>query len=111
MSNKRESQRVIYEADARIVSDREPSSGPIKDLSLKGIFVKTIMEAEIDSEVIVELHLSGSTTDLSFRINGIVERITDQGVGIKFKDMELDSYIHLKNIVAYAESAMLDIKE
>jgi hypothetical protein len=111
MENKRENQRVRYEAEARIVADGKSSLGPIKDLSLKGIFIFTDMELETRSEVTVELHLAGSTTDISFRINGIVEWKTDQGAGIKFKEMELDSYIHLKNIVSYAESAMLDIKE
>jgi hypothetical protein len=111
MDNKRESQRVIYDAEARIVAGGESSMGPIRDLSVKGIFIVTDREVEVNSEVTVELHLSGSTTDLSFRINGIVEWKSDQGVGIKFKEMELDSYIHLKNIVSYAESAMLDIEE
>lgn len=111
MDNKRENQRVIYEAEARIIANGKSSLGPIKDLSLKGIFIFTNMEVEIDSDVSIELYLSGSTTNLSFRINGMVERKTHKGVGIKFSEMELDSYIHLKNIVSYAESAMLDIKE
>ncbi len=111
MDNKRENQRVIYEAEARIIVNGKSSLGPIKDLSLKGIFIFTDMDVDVDSDVTVELHLSGSTTDISFRINGVVERKSGQGAGIKFKEMELDSYIHLKNIVSYAESAMLEIKE
>ena len=57
--------------------------------------------------------LTGTLPEIAVNFNGIVTRIAEDGVGFAFEKMDLDSYMHLKNIIAYniddAEKVMDEI--
>ena len=44
---------------------------------------------------------TGTLPEITVNFNGIVTRIAENGIGFTFEKMDLDSYMHLKNIIAY----------
>jgi len=70
---------------------------------LKGMFLKTETyppSIQIGQEVKVTIHFSGTTSNLSIVVQGKVVRLTQEGLGMEFTDMEFDSFVYLRNVVA-----------
>ena len=61
----------------------------------------------------ITIVLTGTLPEIAVSFTGVVSRITEDGVGFTFEKMDLDSYMHLKNIIAYniddAEKVMEEI--
>ncbi len=61
----------------------------------------------------ITMVLTGTYPEIAVNFNGIVTRVAEDGVGFTFEKMDLDSYMHLKNIIAYniddAEKVMEEI--
>ena len=72
-----------------------------KDISMKGIYCLTDSPFEPETPCAVELQLTGTSTELWFRIDGKVARKDKGGMAIIFDSMDLDAFIHLKNILYY----------
>jgi len=75
--------------------------GSSKDLSLKGIFVRTDKQFERGTACRVNVYLTGGIEEIKLSMEGSVVRQTDTGIGIDFDSMDVDTYSHLKNIVRY----------
>jgi hypothetical protein len=111
---KRDTTRVEFHNRAELEIEGLVLSGTVEDLSLKGLFVKTEASQQpiqIGQEVKVTIHFSGTTSNLSIDVQGKVVRLTQDGIGIEFTDMEFDSFVHLRNVVAYNagdEDAIMD---
>lgn len=89
-----------------IYSDNETDNevdvtGSSKDLSLKGLFVKTQNMLSPGMECKVKIILSSGTDIPELLIHGKVARVDENGMGIVFEAMDLDTYTYLKNIVQY----------
>ncbi len=65
------------------------------------MYLETAERLPIGEEVQIGIILTGTAPELSIDFNGRVCRITDYGIGFSFDKIDLDSYIHLKNIIAY----------
>jgi hypothetical protein len=111
MSDNREKPRVEFDTTADVRSQRGEISAGIKDLSMKGLFFFTREKFIEGDELDIRVKLSGSTTELTIDVKGIVERTAPDGVGVLFKEMELDSFIHLRNIVFYADRELQEFYE
>jgi len=72
-----------------------------KDLSLKGIFVKTDAVFPLETKCSVDIYLTGGVEQIKLEIQGKTVRQTDDGIGIVFQSMDVETYTHLKNIVYY----------
>ncbi len=72
-----------------------------KDLSLKGIFVKTDASFPLETQCSVDIYLTGGVEQIKLEIQGKTVRQTDDGIGIVFQSMDVETYTHLKNIVYY----------
>ena len=70
-----------------------------QDLSMKGLFVLTDEALPEGSECQILLSLSGQSDPLVLNMKGVVQRIADAGVGVKFTEIDVDSFFHLKNLV------------
>ena len=96
--------RVPFETSVTVKS---LSSGKVlrglasKDISMKGIYCFTDEPFEKDSPCTVELQLTGTSSELWLRIDGKVVRTDSTGMAIIFDSMDLDAFIHLKNILYY----------
>ena len=72
-----------------------------KDISLKGMYCFTKEPFAPDTPCSIELHLTGTSSKLWLHIEGHVVRNDDQGMALSFDSMDMDVFIHLKNILYY----------
>ena len=114
LKKKRDTTRVEFHTRAELEIEGQVLTGTVEDLSLKGMFLKTEASPpsiKIGQEVKVTIRFSGTTSDLSIDVQGKVVRLTQEGLGIEFTDMEFDSFVYLRNVVAYNagdEDAIMD---
>lgn len=102
-AEKRKNTRVPFHTTITVrFADRTFEHCETQDLSLKGVFVKGVTGSRAEGEQCdLSLHLSGSSSDLSLQIRGEVMRVREDGVGLHFSEIDLDSYYHLRNIIYY----------
>lgn len=93
--------RVNFTVDATIKSIERQFHGDVKDLSMSGLFMLTNERLHLGEPVDISIILIGTSPEIEVNFNGEVSRIDDKGLGFTFKKMDLDSYTHLKNIIAY----------
>ena len=72
-----------------------------KDLSQRGVFVKTDKRPALDTVCRVNIYLSGGIEDLRLEIQGRIVRHTEAGFGVEFESMDVDTYTHLKMLILY----------
>ena len=98
---KRDFTRVPFEAKAVINWKGRSITGLVENLSLKGLFLKTSEKIKDDQDVTIKIFLTGISSRLSIALDGSVLRSEKSGLAIKFKKIDIDSFIHLKNVVSY----------
>jgi hypothetical protein len=98
---KRNCTRVIFESEALIIYQGQKLRGTIENLSLNGVLLKITEPIPIDETVEVEINLSATTSKLSVNVQGLVIRQDDRGLALQIVGMDLDSFIHYKNIITY----------
>ena len=105
--------RVHFNVEASIKTADRTFQGVVENLSMTGMFLVTSERLSIGEEVEITIVLTGSSPEITVSFNGKVSRIVENGMGFVFEKIELDSYMHLKNIVAYniddAEKVMEEI--
>lgn len=105
--------RVRFNVAATIRTAERQFQGAVENLSMTGMFLVT-NEQLADGELVdITIVLTGTLPEIAVNFNGIVSRIAEDGIGFTFDKIDLDSYMHLKNIVAYniddAEKVMEEI--
>ncbi|HHX73806.1 MAG TPA: PilZ domain-containing protein [Firmicutes bacterium] len=101
MVEKRRFTRVPFRIATEITAGELAFQGEVKDLSLKGMFIFTEHLLEIGTPLDIKINLTGKQSNLQIALQGKVLRKTPDGIVVVFDTVELDSFIHLKNIVAY----------
>ena len=101
---KRETTRVEFHVRAEMQAGGKTIEGTVENLSLKGMFLKTEtshFSIQTGMDVHVTIRLAGAASKLAINVEGQVARWEKEGLGIEFTDIEFDSFVHLRNIVAY----------
>jgi len=99
---KRENTRVAFQATISVVfADKSYDHCETRDLSLRGVFVEGVRGRRKGDQCRLSLHLSGTSSDLALQMAGEVVRVEEDGVGLHFSEIDLDSFYHLKNIVYF----------
>jgi hypothetical protein len=98
---KRKHQRVPFRAEATVKKKSIVINGRVDNLSMRGMFINTEARLTDNDEVEIIILLTGSSSQLSIDLTGTVVRQTETGIAIVFKEMDLDSFIHLRNVVSY----------
>jgi DNA-directed RNA polymerase subunit E'/Rpb7 len=98
--DKRNTIRVPFHVRAVIKYRDVVIEGEVMDLSTGGMFFNTTRKIAVDETVSVSIFLYGSSSNLALMITGKVARATETGIAIKFTELDLDSFIHLRNIVS-----------
>ncbi|NLM46791.1 MAG: PilZ domain-containing protein [Firmicutes bacterium] len=98
---KRRFTRVPFRTEVEITAGELKFKGEVKDLSLKGMCVLTEHLLEVGTPVDILLSLTGKQSNLVIMLQGKVLRKDTNSIAVYFDTVELDSFIHLKNIVAY----------
>lgn len=95
--------RVDFETEVilRVGGIEVKADGSSRDLSLKGMFVKTADPLMTGTRCQVDVKLKGLGEEVALEMNGHVVRQEEGGIGILFDSVDLDSYVHLKNIVRF----------
>ncbi len=93
--------RVNFKVDATIKTAERQFRGDVKDLSMSGMFMLTTERLHMGTPVDIAIILTGSAPEIHVGFSGEVSRVDENGLGITFKKMDLDSYTHLKNIISY----------
>ena len=103
MEERRNKMRVSLRTEVVLkFGDREiAAKSHSKDISLNGIFVYTDQKLPVGSFCNLGIMLSGSSSELSLKMIGKIAREGEDGLGIAFESVDVDSYFHLKNIVKY----------
>ena len=99
---KRRTTRVKFHTSVDLkFADTTYEQCEILDLSVKGVFVLGITDRRQDQECEVTLQLSGASSELKLEMKAKVVRVTEDGIGLYFHEVDLDSFSHLKYIVYY----------
>jgi hypothetical protein len=98
---KRDFTRVPFETKAVVSWESRSITGTVENLSLKGLYLKTSEKINDDEEISIKIFLTGSSSRLSIDLDGTVLRSENDGMAIKFKKIDIDSFIDLKNVVSY----------
>lgn len=102
---KRNNTRVVYNVSALLNYQDKKIKCSVENLSLNGILLKSDEEIPKDTDVNIEIILEGTSSQLSINLEGIVVRSEKSETAVEFKSVDLDSFIHLKNIVVYNEGS------
>lgn len=97
----REKKRVPFHVQAEIRYDESVVQGEVENLSTRGMLVLTKNTIPTGTVGEVALLFAGATTELKLAMSGKVIRSDSRGTALQFVKIDLDAYIHLKNIVAY----------
>ncbi|MBN2040888.1 MAG: PilZ domain-containing protein [Spirochaetes bacterium] len=100
---KRTNTRILFNVTALVKYKEKEIKCSVENLSLNGILVKTDENIPVGEEVNINILMEGSTSHLTINLEGIVKRSDDSEMAAAFKSMDLDSFIHLKNIIVYNE--------
>ncbi len=101
-NERRRNTRVAFHtsADLRFPHDAY-SQRQTRNLSVSSIFILGIINKNLGDKCDVTLHLTGATSDLRINIKGEVVRCEPDGIALRFYEIDLDSFYHLKNIIYY----------
>jgi PilZ domain len=93
--------RVHFNVEAAIKAGERSFCGEVENLSMTGMFLETD-ERLVEGEVVeITISLTGSSPEINLSFSGKVARQVENGLAFVFDKIDLDSYMHLKNIVSY----------
>ncbi|RNC68153.1 MAG: PilZ domain-containing protein [Desulfuromonadales bacterium] len=90
---KRKFERVDLRTEAVICHRGVTFKGEVENLSLKGLFVRTDKKVPLNEQVDVSMFFYGSASELSFSLEASVVRATDEGIGLNFRKIDIDSLV------------------
>jgi hypothetical protein len=93
--------RVDFRVDATIKTAERQFNGGVENLSMSGMYMVTEERLPLNDQVDITIGLTGTAPQISVNFSGVVSRINDDGMAFTFQKIDLDSYTHLKNIIAY----------
>ena len=97
---RRQFTRVHFHVFAEINHQGTVVTGQVVDLSLKGLFVYTGSTLEVGEVVDVKIRMPLTNPPLEFHLRAEVMRNTANGIGFKIVESDVQSFTHLRNIVA-----------
>jgi len=84
-----------------VFAETSCSARPTKNLSTKGVFVENVHNRILGEQCSITLHLTGSIESFSLCMQGVVARVTDNGIGLYFTDIDLEAFTLLRRIITY----------
>ncbi|MBI5558605.1 MAG: PilZ domain-containing protein [Deltaproteobacteria bacterium] len=99
---KRKNTRVFFHTTASVrFAEDFFDQLEIRDLSLKGVYVEGVLGHRSGEHCDIALFLSGTSSEVKLSMTGEVIRTDGRGAGIRFSEIDIDTFFHLKNIVYY----------
>ncbi len=105
--------RVPFHVTVTATVEGRSFQGKVSNLSMNGLFLETSEKLPDGEAADLVITLEGTDPEIAVSFLGRVCRITEDGIGFRFEKIDLDSYTHLRNIIAYnmadAEKVMDEI--
>jgi len=99
---RRKNTRVTFRTTADVqFADKNYTQCETENLSLRGVSVLGISGHQAAEKCGISLALSGSTSELKLNMRGEIVRVEHDSIALKFTEIDLDSFYHLKNIIYY----------
>ena len=98
---KRNFDRIPFQTKAIVRSKDATVIGIVENLSLDGIFLKTPEKLNINRIVKIEVLITGTSSQLSILLDGKIMRHENVGMAIQFKNVDMDAFFHLKNLISH----------
>ena len=98
---KRNFDRIPFQTKAIVRSKDATVIGVVENLSLDGIFLKTPEKLNLNRSVKIEVLITGTSSQLSILLDGKIMRHENVGMAIQFKNVDMDAFFHLKNIISH----------
>ena len=99
--DKRKFTRIPFDIGVSLAAgDSAIQTSRLKNISLEGMFVLTNAKWKIGTECIGALEITGKSTRLTIQVKAEVIRIEKDGLAMKFTEMDLDSLLHLRHLIA-----------
>jgi hypothetical protein len=108
---KRNFDRIHFQTKAIVRSKDTTVIGIVENLSLDGIFLKTPEKLVLNRIVKIELLFTGTSSQLSILLDGKIMRHENIGMAIQFKNVDMDAFFHLKNLIAYNTNQVGKLKD
>lgn len=103
MAEARRFTRIPYQSEVLMNSKGQWFKGMSENLSLYGVYVRSSSRFEIDSVVELTISLPSTMTTSNeeyIDVNGIVVRQDESGIACEFREVEVDAFINLKNVIS-----------
>jgi hypothetical protein len=108
---KRNFHRITFQTKAIVRSKDDTVIGIVENMSLDGIFLKTPEKLNLNRLVKIELLITGTSSQLSILLDGKIMRHENVGMAIQFKNIDLDAFFHLKNLISYNTNQMDNLED
>ena len=89
-----ESHIIIKTRDETVVATADS-----RNISLKGIYLVPEKKIPVDTACTLAITLTGKGSQMIITIPGKICRHDNQGMAVAFLDMDVDSFVHIKNLV------------
>lgn len=96
---RRRSLRVNLDWTVSMESSLGMHDGSLKNLSLHGVFIRTVDSVPVGETVSISFRDPGASWPRSLRLDAVVVRRESEGVALDMRQMDLDSLIMLRSIV------------
>ena len=108
---KRTFARIPFKTKAIVRQENSTVIGIVENLSLAGIFLKTPERLGLNRLVKIELLFTGTSSQISIILDGKITRHENIGMGIEFRNLDLDAFFHLKNLITYNTDKIDTVKK
>lgn len=107
---KRSFARISFQTKAIVRHKETTVIGVVENLSLAGIFLKTPEKLTINRVVKIELLFTGTSSQISILLDGKIKRHENIGMAIQFRNIDVDAFFHLRNLIFYNTDEMEKVK-
>lgn len=99
MKEQRSFTRVPFQTEVLVNVNGERYRGMTDNLSLYGLFVQLHYRPDVETEVEVTIPISDPNEERYVGVSGTIARRDGNGVGIRFQQLDVDTFIEIKHIV------------
>jgi len=100
MTGKRRFTRVKFPIEGQYEFKGEKFPIQIRDISVRGLFIEVLNAPVVGSEISIVIPLIDDASISVYADAKIIRNCAD-GFAVEFTKIDIDSFTHLKNIIAY----------
>ena len=98
---RRKAERIRFESHITIRTNDETveATADSRNISLNGVYLVPQKKIPVDTPCTLAITLTGKGSQMIVTLPGVVCRHDSQGTAIVFSDIEVDSFVHIKNLI------------